>query len=113
MKLPCSDRGIFRFLAMAILDRSGSHLGRAALPGVSADGGEDGNRDDYSHDQAPPIPDKGRAELPQLRLPPQTATGYQAYEAGQADGTAGRRIGNTAGTFSGGVGGSHRPPVNG
>ena len=37
-----------------------------ALPGVSADGGGDKNRDDYSHDQAPPIPDKGELNYPNL-----------------------------------------------
>ena len=42
MMRPCSDRGIFRFLAMAILAALTVTLA-AALPGVSADGGEDKN----------------------------------------------------------------------
>ena len=65
MMRPCSDRGIFRFLAMAILIALAVTLA-VALPGVSADGGEDGKRDDYSHDQAPPIPDKGELNYPNL-----------------------------------------------
>ena len=65
MMRPYSDRGIFRFLAMAILIALAVTLA-VALPGVSADGGEDGKRDDYSHDQAPPIPDKGELNYPNL-----------------------------------------------
>ena len=65
MMRPCSDRGIFRFLAMAILIALAVTLA-VALPGVSADGGEDGKRDDNSHDQAPPIPDKGELNYPNL-----------------------------------------------
>ena len=65
MMRPCSDRGIFRYLAMAILIALAVTLA-VALPGVSADGGEDGKRDDYSHDQAPPIPDKGELNYPNL-----------------------------------------------
>ena len=41
MMRPCSARGIFRFLAMAILAALAVTL-TVALPGVSADGGEDG-----------------------------------------------------------------------
>ena len=47
MMRPCSDRGIFRFLAIATLAALVVTLA-VALPGVSADGGEDGKRDDYS-----------------------------------------------------------------
>ena len=65
MMRPCSDRGIFRFLAIATLAALVVTLA-VALPGVSADGGEDGKRDDYSHDQAPPIPDKGELNYPNL-----------------------------------------------
>ena len=65
MMRPCSDRGIFRFLAMAILIALAVTLA-VALPGVSADGGEDGKRDDYSHDQAPPIPEKAELDYPNL-----------------------------------------------
>ena len=65
MMRPCSDRGIFRFLAIATLTALVVTLA-VALPGVSADGGEDGKRDDYSHDQAPPIPDKGELNYPNL-----------------------------------------------
>ena len=62
MMRPCSDRGIFRFLAMAILAALAVTLA-VALPGVSADGGEDkaapiprsgGTGGD---NQAPPIPE--------------------------------------------------------
>ena len=65
MMRPCSDRGIFRFLAMAILIALAVTLA-VALPGVSADGGEDGKRDDYSHDQAPPLPEKAELNYPNL-----------------------------------------------
>ena len=65
MMRPCSDRGIFRFLAIATLAALVVTLA-VALPGVSADGGEDGKKDDYSHDQAPPIPDKGELNYPNL-----------------------------------------------
>ena len=65
MMRPYSDRGIFRFLAMAILIALAVTLA-VALPGVSADGGEDGKRDDYSHDQAPPIPEKAELNYPNL-----------------------------------------------
>ena len=65
MMRPCSDRGIFRFLAIATLAALVVTLA-VTLPGVSADGGEDGKRDDYSHDQAPPIPDKGELNYPNL-----------------------------------------------
>ena len=65
MMRPCSDRGIFRFLAIATLAALVVTLA-VGLPGVSADGGEDGKRDDYSHDQAPPIPDKGELNYPNL-----------------------------------------------
>ena len=54
-----------RFLAIAIWAALVVTLA-VALPGVSADGGEDGKRDDYSHDQAPPIPDKGELNYPNL-----------------------------------------------
>ena len=56
MKLPCSDRGIFRFLVMATLVALAVTLA-GALPGVSADGGEDKNKD-QGREQAPPIPEK-------------------------------------------------------
>ena len=65
MMRPCSDRGILRFLAMAILIALAVTLA-VALPGVSAAGGEDGKRDDYSHDQAPPIPEKAELNYPNL-----------------------------------------------
>ena len=65
MMRPCSDRGIFRFLAMAILIALAVTLA-VALPRVSAAGGEDGKRDDYSHDQAPPIPEKAELNYPNL-----------------------------------------------
>ena len=42
MMRPCSDRGIFRFLAMAILIALAVTLA-VALPGVSADGDEGKN----------------------------------------------------------------------
>ena len=71
MMRPCSDRGIFRFLAMAILAALAVTLA-AALPGVSADGGEDkaapiprsgGTGGD---NQAPPIPNKTALNYPNL-----------------------------------------------
>ena len=58
MMRPCSDRGIFRFLAMAILAALAVTLA-AALPGVSADGGEDGNKDLA-------IPEKADLKYPNL-----------------------------------------------
>ena len=71
MKLPCSDRGIFRFLAMAILIALAVTLA-AALPGVSADGGEDKaapipkSEGTSGDNQAPPIPDKTTLNYPNL-----------------------------------------------
>ena len=65
MMRPCSDRGIFRFLAMAILIALAVTLA-VVLPGVSADGGEGGKKDDYSHDQAPPLPEKAELNYPNL-----------------------------------------------
>ena len=71
MMRPCSDRGIFRFLAMAILIALAVTLA-VALPGVSADGGEaeaapiprsGGTSGD---NQAPPIPDKAALNYPNL-----------------------------------------------
>ena len=71
MMRPCSDKGIFRFLAMAILAALAVTLA-AALPGVSADGGEDkaapiprsgGTGGD---NQAPPIPNKTALNYPNL-----------------------------------------------
>ena len=62
MMRPCSARGIFRFLAMAILAALAVTL-TVALPGVSADGGEDKNR---GQGQAPPIPDKTALNYPNL-----------------------------------------------
>ena len=58
MMRPCSDRGIFRFLAMAILAALAVTLAMA-LPGVSADGGEDKN-------QVPPLPEKAELNYPNL-----------------------------------------------
>ena len=58
MMRPCSDRGIFRFLAMAILIALAVTLA-VALPGVSADGGEDGNKDLA-------IPEKAELKYPNL-----------------------------------------------
>ena len=71
MKLPCSDRGIFRFLAMAILIALAVTLA-VALPGVSADGGEDKaapiprGEGTSGDNQAPPIPDKTTLNYPNL-----------------------------------------------
>ena len=71
MMRPCSVRGIFRFLAMAILIALAVTLA-VALPGVSADGGEDkavpiprsgGTGGD---NQAPPIPNKTALNYPNL-----------------------------------------------
>ena len=71
MMRPCSGRGIFRFLAMAILIALAVTLA-VALPGVSADGGEDkavpiprsgGTGGD---NQAPPIPNKTALNYPNL-----------------------------------------------
>ena len=71
MMRPCSDRGIFRFPAMAILIALAVTLA-VALPGVSADGGEDkavpiprsgGTGGD---NQAPPIPNKTALNYPNL-----------------------------------------------
>ena len=68
---PCSARGIFRLLAMAILIALAVTLA-VALPGVSADGGEDkavpmprsgGTGGD---NQAPPIPNKTALNYPNL-----------------------------------------------
>ena len=58
MMRPCSDRGIFRFLAMAILIALAVTLA-VALPGVSADGGED-------KIQVPPLPEKAELNYPNL-----------------------------------------------
>ena len=58
MMRPCSDRGIFRFLAMATLAALAVTLA-VALPGVSADGGEDGNKDLA-------IPEKAELKYPNL-----------------------------------------------
>ena len=62
MMRPCSDRGIFRFLAIATLGALVVTLA-VALPGVSADGGEDKNT---GQGQAPPIPDKTALNYPNL-----------------------------------------------
>ena len=58
MMRPCSDRGIFRFLAMATLAALAVTLA-VALPGVSADGGE-------NKAQAQAIPEKGDLKYPNL-----------------------------------------------
>ena len=58
MMRPCSDRGIFRFLAIAILAALALTLA-VALLGVSADGGEDGNKDLA-------IPEKAELKYPNL-----------------------------------------------
>ena len=58
MMRPCSDRGIFGFLATAILIALAVTLA-VALPGVSADGGEDGNKDLA-------IPEKAELKYPNL-----------------------------------------------
>ena len=52
----------FRFMTIAILAALAVTLA-AALPGVSADGGEDKNRE---QGQAPPIPDKTALNYPNL-----------------------------------------------
>ena len=62
MMRPCSDRAIFRFLAMAILIALAVTMA-VALPGVSADGGEGKNED---QSQVPPIPDKTALNYPNL-----------------------------------------------
>ena len=62
MMRPCSDRGIFRFLAMAILIALAVTLA-VALPGVSADGDE-GKITGQGH--APAIPDKTALNYPNL-----------------------------------------------
>ena len=62
MMRPCSDRGIFRFLAMATLAALAVTLA-VALPGVSANGDEDRNT---GQGQAPPIPDKTALNYPNL-----------------------------------------------
>ena len=58
MMRPCSDRGISRFLALAILIALAITLA-AVLPGVSADGGEE-------KDQVPSLPDKTALNYPNL-----------------------------------------------
>ena len=58
MMHPCSGRGIFRFLAMAILIALAVTLAMA-LPSVSSDGGEDSN-------QVPPLPEKAELNYPNL-----------------------------------------------
>ena len=56
----------FRFLVIATLAALAITLG-AALPGVSADGDEDKNKDmEQGQDQAPPIPDKAELKYPNL-----------------------------------------------
>ena len=62
MMRPCSDRGIFRSLAMAILIALAVTLA-VALPGVSADGDE-GKNTGQGH--APAIPDKTALNYPNL-----------------------------------------------
>ena len=62
--MPCKKH--FRFLATAILAALVVTLA-VALPGVSADGDEDKNREiDQSEDQAPPLPDKTELNYPNL-----------------------------------------------
>ena len=73
MKLPCSDRGIFRFLAIATLVALAVTLA-VALPGVSANGDEDRN-------QAPPLPEK--TELNYSNLGSHLSGLAEGYEAGQ------------------------------
>ena len=71
MMRPCSDRGIFRFLAMAILIALAVTLAMA-LPDVSADGGGDKaasiprSGGTSADNQAPPIPDKAELNYPNL-----------------------------------------------
>ena len=62
MMRPCSDRGIFRFLAIAILIALAVTLA-VALPGVSAAGDQDRIT---GWGEAPPIPDKTALNYPNL-----------------------------------------------
>ena len=64
MEWPSSDKGIFRFLAIATLAALIVTLA-VALPGVSAGGDEDKNKD-MEQGQAPPIPDKAELKYPNL-----------------------------------------------
>ena len=69
MMRPCSDRGIFRFLAIATLTALVVTLA-VALPGVSADGGGDKNKEAaQGHAAGSTHPGKGRTELPEPGFP--------------------------------------------
>ena len=103
--MPCKKH--FGFLATAIVAALMVTLA-VALPGVSADGDEDKNREiDQSEDQALPLPDKTELNHPNLGSQARTDWWF-GVEDGETT-SRGCRLGHS-GAFQGGTGGGHHPP---